>query len=264
MQVFNGIIKDGKEGITSAALFLSQNSVKENFMTENNTSTEFPLPKNPRFQNRTGKTFSLLTVVRLSHKQARCYIWLCRCECGNTALVSTDNLTRNHTRSCGCLPKKPIQHGDATTNKKTPEYTAYTNAKGRCQNVNHPDYLTYGGRGIEFRFESFEDFLTEVGRRPTAKHSIDRIDYNGHYEKGNLRWATRTEQNRNKRSNLLLTIGGETKSSTEWLEFYGSSNSPKLVWGRIHTCNWCAYCAVTIEDDSTCVHREWKRGKSPY
>ena len=91
------------------------------------------------------------------------------------------------------------RHGGAVKNRSVPEYRAYINAKTRCSNPNVPNYKYYGGRGIEFRFKTFEEFIKSVGLRPSAEHSLDRIDVNGHYEVGNLRWATRSEQQHNRR-----------------------------------------------------------------
>jgi hypothetical protein len=84
----------------------------------------------------------------------------------------------------------------------TPEYVAYRSARKRCINPKTYNYKNYGGRGIEFRFESFGEFFAEVGPRPSPDHSIDRINNDGHYIAGNLRWSTRTEQMRNRRKGL--------------------------------------------------------------
>jgi hypothetical protein len=81
----------------------------------------------------------------------------------------------------------------------SPEYRAYHDAKQRCTNANHKRYADWGGRGIEFRFSSFEEFLESVGPRPSSNHSIDRKDNNGPYEKGNVVWSSRSEQQHNKR-----------------------------------------------------------------
>lgn len=81
----------------------------------------------------------------------------------------------------------------------TPELRAFNSARTRCKNEHSAVYAYYGGRGIEFRFTSFDEFFEELGERPTAAHSLDRINNNGHYEKGNVRWATAKEQQNNRR-----------------------------------------------------------------
>lgn len=89
----------------------------------------------------------------------------------------------------------------------------------RCHNPGNKDYKNYGGRGIEvceMWRESFEAFLLMVGKRPFPEATIDRIDSNGNYEPSNVRWASRAEQNLNTRSNVRLTIDGETKAVSEW------------------------------------------------
>jgi len=81
----------------------------------------------------------------------------------------------------------------------TPEYNAFYHARSRCRYPQDANFALYGGRGIEFRFDCFDEFMDAVGPRPTPKHSLDRIDNNGHYERGNVRWATQSEQCRNRR-----------------------------------------------------------------
>lgn len=144
-------------------------------------------------------------------------MWLCKCECGNTGTIRSSSLASGNSKSCGCLNaemcvRRPTTHGGTNL----PEYKTYVDAKCRCRNANTPNFSLYGGRGIEFRFESFEEFYAELGEKPTRHHSIDRIDNNGHYEKGNVRWATRAEQSRNRRSSRLITINGKTQCVTDW------------------------------------------------
>lgn len=90
------------------------------------------------------------------------------------------------------------RHGHSANENKTPEYRAYSNAQQRCTNPNVPNYANYGGRGIKFLFNSFEQFYAELGPRPEGM-TLDRIRNEEDYGPGNVRWATRSEQNRNRR-----------------------------------------------------------------
>ena len=171
-----------------------------------------------RIRNRIGDVYGRLTVVAyggivISGKQGQRHsLWVCRCECGNVVSVMADGLPR--TRSCGCLLKEVmaeigrvtaplrVKHGHASMDgrgKWTPEYAAWHAINQRCKNQKCKAYKNYGGRGIEVRLGSFEEFLAEVGLRPSPELSIDRINNDGHYEKGNLRWATRKQQCANSR-----------------------------------------------------------------
>ena len=95
------------------------------------------------------------------------------------------------------------------------EYAAFYDAKYRCTNPNVKSFADYGARGIEFRFDSFEQFIELLGPRPDG-YQLDRIDNNGHYEPGNVRWCSRAENNRNKRDNLVLTHQGRTQTLMDW------------------------------------------------
>jgi len=82
----------------------------------------------------------------------------------------------------------------------------YRWAKSRCQNPRVASYHNYGGRGIQFKFTSFDDFISEIGSRPIG-YTLDRINNEGHYELGNIRWASRQEQNKNRRQYKTSTTG---------------------------------------------------------
>ncbi len=104
-----------------------------------------------------------------------------------------------------------------------PLYGIWQQIKARCLFNKCPAYPSYGGRGITLCQEwlNFERFAEDMGARPSAKHSIDRIDNNGPYTKENCRWATQKEQCRNTRRNNVITIDGQAKTKAEWCEIYG-------------------------------------------
>lgn len=108
--------------------------------------------------------------------------------------------------------------------KPTPEIQAWNMMKQRCYNPKNPGYPDYGGRGItvcDRWLRSSRDFLADMGPRPSPTHSIDRKDNNGNYEPGNCRWATRMEQQNNRRFNHILTVDGVSKTVTEWARAKG-------------------------------------------
>jgi hypothetical protein len=133
-------------------------------------------------------------------------------------------LTGGSTTSCGCarpsiIKELKTRHGHSPVGKQTPEYYTWCAMIRRCENQNVSQYHNYGGRGIRVCNEwraSFEAFLVSVGTRPSSKHSIDRIDVNGHYEPGNVRWADAVEQSWNKRDTRRITANGETLTLLEW------------------------------------------------
>lgn len=150
-----------------------------------------------------GQVSGDLTVVGI-HPESTSYgakRLICQCACdGRVAVVSAKDFNSGSTKSCGHrriteVRKANIRHGG----KLTPEYTAYASAKNRCENPRNAAYERYGGRGIKFEFDSFEHFLSVVGPRPGKGYSLDRIDVNGPYGPGNVRWATSKQQARNRR-----------------------------------------------------------------
>lgn len=135
--------------------------------------------------------------------------YLVECDCGNQFSALTSNLTSGNTKSCGCLQKdmlpSRLTHGESSGvgNKlKTPEYSAWQGMLSRCYNSKVPSYRYYGGRGIQVceRWRrSYTNFLADMGRKPSLTHSLDRIDCNDWYRPENCRWATSTQQNKNRR-----------------------------------------------------------------
>lgn len=121
--------------------------------------------------------------------------WICRCDCGTVKDVAGSSLRHGKSRSCGCSNREATSLSNRTHGMtRTKEYRAYQQAKKRCRRPNSTGYERYGGRGIEFRFESFEEWFDELGPAPRPEFSVDRINNDGHYERGNVRWSTAREQ----------------------------------------------------------------------
>lgn len=156
-----------------------------------------------------GKTVNRLTVLEAVKGPRRGTFFRCRCACGKEAVVYGGHIRDGSRKSCGCvMAESKRTHGQS----RSPEYKAWENARSRCQNPRNKKYPLYGGRGITFSAawrDDFEAFLSEVGPRPSPLHSLDRIDSNGNYEPGNVRWATDEEQNNNRASNRHVTVNGE-------------------------------------------------------
>jgi len=151
--------------------------------------------------------------------------WLCRCDCGTERLVSTIHLTRGTSKSCGCKRPRGAQsgrykHGAARSSL----HRIWCNIIQRCENPNNPAYADYGARGIaicEKWRNDFTAFAADMGPRPSPRHTIDRRENNRGYEPSNCRWATRTEQSRNRRNNRLVTLGEERIPLSEACERTG-------------------------------------------
>ncbi len=117
------------------------------------------------------------------------------------------------------------------------EYWAWQSIKKRCYYTQGKQYDDYGGRGIRVCdrwLHSFDNFIADMGMKPTSKHTIEREDNDGDYTPTNCRWATRQEQARNKRNNRLLSYGGVTKTAAQWNEEKGFSRNllrDRLRWG---------------------------------
>ena len=156
--------------------------------------------------NLTGKRFGRLLVIGKSESKNGMATWLCKCDCGNEKVVCGNELRKGKANSCGCLRKELaykmlIQHGKANTRL----YKVWKAMKARCNNPNNKRYSSYGGRGIKVcdewqnSFQAFYDWAIANGYREGL--SIDRVNNDGNYEPTNCRWATASEQQKNKRKN---------------------------------------------------------------
>lgn len=181
----------------------------------------------------TGQTFNELTAIRFDHadKGGNAY-WVWRCSCGTEKVICAGSVKKGDTKACGHLEGKGRQPTHGYTDTK--EFRAWSSMKTRCYNPKCENYPHYGGRGItvcdRWR-ESFEAFLDDLGPAPSPEYSIDRIDNDGNYEPGNVRWATLNEQCNNRRTNQNLGIKGISKTVTEWAKESGLS--PETITWRV-------------------------------
>lgn len=194
----------------------------------------------PKIKDLTGQRFGRLTAISAvpgSRNKPRG--WLCQCDCGNTTTVITRDLGNGNTTSCGCYIRelhanRLRTHGMA----RTSTYTTWASMIGRCSNPANDKYHYYGGRGITVceRWHSFENFLADMGEKPSRKHTLDRIDNERGYSQQNCRWVTMQTQNRNRRSNIVIEYRGETMCLADWADRLGLSY--EMLRQRIQDYGW--------------------------
>jgi hypothetical protein len=162
-----------------------------------------------------GTVFGRRTVIAEGPSNAKGNAqWLCRCICGEETLITGISLRNGHSQ--GCLKCRPAKH----RGWNTPEYRTWQAMKMRCYDPKHIAYPWYGGRGVtvfDGWLNDFAAFLAYVGPKPSPKHSLDRYpNPAGNYEPGNVRWATRREQQRNLRGNVWLELNGVRQVMEDW------------------------------------------------
>jgi len=151
--------------------------------------------------NLAGKTFGFLKVVKRS--KVSLYgkpAWVCRCVCGRHKRVGAANLVNGTTKSCGCQKSSLCRTNVTHQMTKTVEHRAWTSMLQRCLNKRHRAWKRYGARGIKVcrRWLRFENFFADMGKRPGPGYSLDRKKNHLGYSPENCRWATRSQQNKNR------------------------------------------------------------------
>ncbi len=159
----------------------------------------------------TGMKFGKLLVIKEAGSVNNKIRWECICDCGKTHIANGSLLKTGKINTCGCSHIESARRNgklaDGTANivhglSKIPEYFVWKTMKQRCSNKNSQEYFRYGAKGVavcERWANSFENFIKDMGRRPSDNHSIDRINPFGNYEPSNCRWATAYEQTHNRR-----------------------------------------------------------------
>lgn len=175
----------------------------------------------------TGEVYFRLLVLGIDPENSR--RWMCKCSCGNEISVRKNGLRYGSAKSCGCFKSEQIsaskkQHGQSSNANRSGTYSSWASMKTRCSNPKRPNYHNYGGRGIRVcdRWQEFSNFLEDMGDRPVGL-TLERIDVDGHYCPENCRWASRKEQARNSRTNVLISVGGEYKPIAQASEETGVS-----------------------------------------
>lgn len=179
----------------------------------------------------TGQKFGRLTVLHADGRIRSEVAWVCRCECGAVVRTTKNHMSSGNTQSCGCLAKenssaRAVVHGRYKAPSGSYKVAAFACWKAilkRCLDEQSEDWPRYGGVGITVceQWMSFENFLADMGDRPSKKHTVDRIDGTKGYEPGNCRWATRRQQSDNRTVTVWVEHDGQKRSIREWSELTG-------------------------------------------
>lgn len=180
------------------------------------------MARNSLYTDLSGKRLGRWTVLTRVKDRRHASYWSCVCKCGTKREVRGAMLRRGIALSCGCIAREKHTKHLMTYSR---EWKSWVGMKERCYCKTNKRYPLYGARGItvcERWRESFLNFFKDMGKVP-PRYSIERVDNNGNYELANCIWATQQTQNRNRRSNVHLTLNGETRILSDWPKILGIS-----------------------------------------
>lgn len=170
-----------------------------------------------------GQHINHLTYLGLGRFTTR-QMFAFRCDCGKYIEAELHTVRKGRVKSCGCFNHAKIgefarKHGKS----RSPEARIWAGMRNRCRNPNANGFNLYGGRGISVdpAWDTFEQFLADMGPRPSPRHSLDRIDNEKGYGPANCRWATQSQQCRNQRKTIKVTAFGKTQAIKDWAEELG-------------------------------------------
>ncbi len=197
-----------------------------------------------------GQRFTRLVAIERVPGYGKRAMWLCRCDCGGSKIVWQYLLTKGDTRSCGCLQRetRAKQRPNKRTHgmSDTPVFRIWVQIRYRTLNPRCAAFKDYGGRGIgicdRWR-DDFAAFNADMGKRPSANHTVERSDNDGPYSPENCYWATKSQQQRNRRINTRITAFGKTQTCAAWGEETGLGYN--IVWKRIYRRKWPPERAVS-------------------
>lgn len=188
-------------------------------------------------KNLEGMTFNYLTVLEWVSKGV--YKWKCICICGKIYFGNGTQIETGIVKSCGCMAGKATSDRQITHGMSySEEYEIFKNIQQRCTNPKNPHYKNYGGRGIDIceRWtNNFHNFYQDMGKRPSALHSVERRENDLGYSPENCYWATKKEQSRNKRSSVFITFQNRTMILADWaseLKVYDSTIRNRMKKGE--------------------------------
>lgn len=171
----------------------------------------------PKVNDLTGKVFGRWTVVAYAGKdKSRNAVWLASCVCGVCREVRGFQMVSGASESCGCAQIESAKARATHGQSGSPEYAVWCQMWQRCTNPNDSSYAEYCDRAPPEAWKSYENFIADMGQRPSQKHTLERADNSKGYSPENCYWATRVEQNSNKSDNKFVTFAGLTLTITEW------------------------------------------------
>lgn len=183
--------------------------------------------------------------------------WLCRCDCGVEQIRKGGQLRWAESKGMkqACIKCAGTKHGEF----RKSEYITWNGMIDRCSRAKHPWFHRYGGRGIYVceRWMIYDNFLADMGRKPTPKHSLDRINNDGNYDPSNCRWTTQSNQIRNTSVNRIIEFNGKSQCLAAWSDETGLSMS--LIKGRIDNFQWSISDALTTPAGRACNWRGTQR-----
>jgi hypothetical protein len=176
-----------------------------------------------------GQKTSMLRCLDFSHKSKRGNVYKFVCDCGKECLILGYKVNIGEKKSCGCLQKIKTTEANKTHGlSRTPEYNIWKAMINRCYDKKNKSYLRYGARGItvcDRWLSSFENFLQDMGKRPSPNLQIDRIDNNGNYEPNNCRWIPHITNSQNRSTSIFIEVNGQRATISEHCRRFGISKS---------------------------------------